>query len=379
METKWFYMRMLFGMMIITGVLWCGTVFAKEDVEGKGGTPGTLAVSAGKEEITGSPAVLPGKEEVSGKEVVKTELPAPEQKLCFLDPQIVDKNFDLLVGRHIAAVVGDKKLAIEKMPVMDDALDEFGKISPLAFETGFTLSSKYVWRGQNLGNRASLQPYAKAGTKFLPLGTLSFTWWGNFMPDGVSEGVTVDTEHDFTFDYNFDFLTLLKKGGIQTDSWACPFNKLLDFNYATGFIYYHFPPTRTSSNEYYNVLTFNWPFHPYLAAYNDFGPGNGLWYEWGFSQPWDLKLFTVNSYVKFGYNKKQWCSSSKLQTMEYGFSLPIPVGKHMKIEPFISHSVRLNKTYYYTQVDDGNGNLVEQGNVLTQNEFFGGFKYSISF
>ncbi len=347
----------MIGVLTAGGICGAGRAFAKEEAK---------AVEFG------------GKEEAAAK-AADPAGPASDEKLCFLDPKVVDKAFDNYVGKHIAAAVGGNKLAVEKIPVMDDALDEFGKVSPVGFETGMTLASKYVWRGQNLGSRACLQPYAKAATKFLPLGTFSFTWWGNYMPDGVSEGTTVDTEHDLTWDYNFDFLALLKLGGIDASGWPCPLGKLLDLNYATGFIYYDFPPSKSYSREYYNIITMSWPLHPYIGLYNDFGAGNGIWIDMGISQPWDLKLFTVNSYLKFGYNKNQWCRSSKLQTMEYGFSLPIPIGKHIKIEPFLSHSVRLNKTYFYTQVDDGNGNTVEQGNVLTQNEFFGGFKYSINF
>jgi len=326
--------------------------------------------------------------EKGGHTIIVSE-PGPKTETRFLDPLVVDESFDRYVGTRIASLVGDKKLAVSKIPGYDDALEEFGKVSPVSFELGFALVSKYIWRGQNLGDRANWQPYVKAGTKFLPLGTASFTYWVDFLKDGNEEieDSPADIEHDFYFDYNFDLLAAAKLAGIDYETMPYLLKKAVDLNFAIGIWRYWYPTTLTSTNELYGTVTYNWPFHPFVTLVNDFSANTGMWLETGICQNFDLKLFTVSFYSKLGYNDRQYCSSSKLQTLEFGFSLPIPLGTHMKIEPFISYSKRLNKTYFYTEVEqtelDADGNevttTVQQGNILTRDEFFGGFKYAINF
>ncbi len=325
-----------------------------------------------------------------GGETIIVKEPGSPLSPGYLEPSIVDDAFDRHVGQRIAAVTRDARLGVSKIPGYDDALDVVGKYSPLAFELGFTLTSKYIWRGQNLGDRACWQPYVKTSTKFLPLGTFSFTYWANLLKNGNEEGEddSPDTEHDFYFDYNFDMLAGAKLLGVEAGQWPYLLRKAADFNLAIGIWRYWFPPTGTSDNEFYGTVTYNWPLNPYVTIVNDFTAGTGIWYEVGVAQSFDLKLVTVAGYSKLGYNHKQWSASSKLQTFEFGFSLPIPVGAHMCIEPFLSYSKRLKKTYFYTQYEeatgfDGDGNEVtttfDQGNILTGDEFYGGFKYMINF
>lgn len=326
--------------------------------------------------------------EKDGHTIIVSE-PGSQTETRFLDPLVIDESFERYVGKYCASAVGNKRLAISKIPGYDDALDEFGRVSPVSFELGFALVSKYIWRGQNLGDRANWQPYVKAGTKFLPLGAASFTYWVDFLKDGNEEipDSPVDIEHDFYFDYNFDFLAAAKQAGINYEAMPYLFRKAVDINFAIGIWRYWYPTSLTSTNELYGTVTYNWPFHPFVTLVNDFSANTGMWLETGISQNFDLKVFTVSFYSKLGYNDRQYCSSSKLQTLEFGFSLPIPLGTHMKIEPFISYSKRLNKTYFYTEVEqteiDADGNeitaTVQQGNILTGDEFFGGFKYAINF
>ncbi len=293
-------------------------------------------------------------------------------EIKFLDPEMVDHAFDDLIGRRIAPIVRDNKLAVQQVPYCDDALDQFGKYSPFDFELGFTLTSKYMWRGQDLTPpRACWQPYVRVSPDFEPIGNFCFTYWTNI----ASGYPTDDTEHDFYLDYNLDMLDLLKTVGVKKDTMPYLVRKALDFNLAAGWGYFFYPPSGACTDEVYGTVTYNWPFHPYVFFTNDYRLGNGVWCETGISESFDLKLFILNYYTKIGYNHRQWSVSSKLQTLELGFSMPLPLGKHMKIEPFLAYSKRLNKTYYTTANEDGSSDW----HIRTRDNFFGGFKYVINF
>ena len=282
----------------------------------------------------------------------------------WLEPEIVDNAFEQLVGRHIEKVTGDQKLKIAKIPGFDDALDEIGKISPFDIEIGFTLANIYLWRGQNLGNDASWMPYVTVSPDFEPLGDLSFTYWADITQHMPGKD---DLEYDFVVDYTVDILEILKL--VQYDPETSPYllTKLMDISFSTGYIYYWFPPSCTDSHEVYWSMEYNLPLHPSFAIYNDFDQGRGIWYEWGVSQDFDLKLITLSTFATLGYNHRQWGESSKLSIFHFGGSVPFEIGTHTVIEPFLSYSKRANRTY------------TADGSDLTTDELYGGFNFSIGF
>lgn len=286
------------------------------------------------------------------------------KKPGFLEPEIVDQWFDNTVGKKIESVVGNRKIAIDYIPYHDDFYDQFGKMSPFDFTLGFTLANMYLWRGQNLGNDTSWQPYVTVSPDFEPIGDVSFTFWSNITQH--LEGKD-DSEYDFIVDYSLPMLDTLKKLGCDVDGVPYIIKKLADFSFQTGYIYYWFPPVTDDSHEVYFGQAYNWPLHPYWKVYNDFDSGKGLWWETGVSQDFDLKLFTLSTFASLGYNHRQWGESSALQTLLFGASVPVPIGKHMVIEPFLSYSKRLKRTF------------TQDGTDLTRDEIYGGFNYTLNF
>ncbi|GEM_PF-2173458 len=298
----------------------------------------------------------------SRQAVYSAQETSPEPK--FLDPEIVDKWFNETVGKKFESVVGDAKIGIPYIPYHDDFYDNFGKISPFDFTLGFTLANIYLWRGQNLGSDTSWMPYVTVSPDFEPVGDLSFTYWADITQHVPGKD---DLEYDFVVDYSLSVLDTLKKIGCSVDDMPYIGKKLLDFTFQTGYLYYWFPPVTDDSHEIYFGQSYNWPFHPYWKVYNDFDLGRGVWWETGISQDFDLKLFTVSTFASLGYNHRQWSESSALQTLFFGGSVPVPIGKHMTIEPFLSYSKRLKRTF------------TEDGTDLTHDEIYGGFNYTLSF
>lgn len=289
-------------------------------------------------------------------------------KARFLDPEIVDNACYNCVGKAVGKCTANTKLGISEIPYWDAALDKFGKVSPLYFELGFTLASKYMWRGQTLGNDISWQPYVKSGHDFGALGNPSFTYWVNITNDYKGGNGKDNSEYDFIFDYNVDVLKMFRLVGLDGDKLPYLLKKSIDINFDTGYIYYYFPPYHTDTKEVYWKIGYNWPLHPYMLIINDIDAGRGIWYEWGVCQDIDLSLFKVCTYAKLGYNKNQWISGSALQTLDFGGSIPFPIGKHMTIKPFLSYSKRLHRTYPEGSED-----------VITHDELYGGFSYSVNF
>jgi len=142
----------------------------------------------------------------------------------------------------------------------------------------------------------------------------------------------------------------------------------LDFSFDTGYIYYKFPPQPdTKTQEVYFGIEYNLPLSPSFYVYQDWDRGRGLWYEWGISHDLDLKFFTLSTYAKMGYNHRQWGTTSALSTLDFGASIPIAVGSHMTVEPFLSYTKRLKATYTDDETD------------LTHDELYGGVNWSITF
>lgn len=253
------------------------------------------------------------------------------------------------------------KLAVPEIPVVDEALSSAEEALPLSFELGFSLASSYVWRGQNLGTDASFQPYVTISPEFVP-GSLSFTYWVDITKNEPDRNTR---EVDYAVDYSFDVSELVKAMGASEDSLA---TKMASFSLSTGYIYYDFPPNGGSkSQEVYWGIDLALPLSPSFYVYNDWDRGRGLWYEFGISQDIDMKAFTLCTYANLGYNHKQWGTTSALSVLDFGASIPIDLGNHMTVEPFLSYAKRLKSTY----TDDGAD--------LTHDELYGGMNFSIAF
>lgn len=240
-------------------------------------------------------------------------------------------------------------LGIRSIPYFDDALTAFTEVSPIDIEMGFSVASAYIWRGQNFGTDASFQPYVTVSPDFEPegFGDISFTTWANITKDTPGSN---HNETDFSIDYALD---------------------IADYgSFSAGYIYYDFPHIEDGdadeSQEIYFGAGLNVPLSPSFTWYHDFDAGSGEWLEFGISHDFDLKVATIATYATIAYNKGQWGASSGFSTLDFGASLPIPLGEHVTIEPFLSFTKRLQDTY------DDDASLVHD-------ELYGGMNYSIAF
>ena len=261
-----------------------------------------------------------------------------------------------------ALVIGNED---GELPGLDSALDSFSEVSPLDIEIGFTLASDYVWRGWLAGDGASFQPYVTVSPDFEPLGDISFTYWADLTSiDGGDDHL----ENDYVIDYNVDFLDIAGLFGYEYDAEESSygFMKLIDFNVDVGYIYYDFPAVADvdeQSQELYAGITYNLPLSPSFFVYSDFDAGRGEWYEFGIAQDIVLGDVTVCTYATLNYNKGQWGADDGFSTCDFGASIPIAIGTHMTLEPFISYTKELE--------NDGTG--------LVNDRFYGGVNYSIAF
>ena len=255
-------------------------------------------------------------------------------------------------------------LFIEEITGFDAILDSFDERSFIDFELGFTIASAYIWRGQRLGDNRSFQPYITLSPSFEPLGDISFTYWADITKDTPNRQLL---EEDFVVDYNFDVLEALVKFGYDEGKHSSVLNKIFDFNFDAGYIYYNFPPSGgTKSQEVYFGVEYDLPLHPSAFIYHDWDRGNGIWYEFGIAQDINLGVFPISTYAKLGYNYKQWGQTDGFSTLDCGASVPFAIGKHMTIEPFVSYVTRLKSTY-------------NAGTDLTHDELYGGLNWSITF
>jgi hypothetical protein len=254
-----------------------------------------------------------------------------------------EKEITTEMGEYEGFVLG-----IEEIPYFDEALNKFTEVSPIDIELGFAVASAYIWRGQNLGTDTSFQPYVTLSPDFEPegFGDISFTTWANITKDQHPN----HNETDFSIDYSVD---ISKYGSL-----------------AAGYIYYDFPhvadDNADESQEWYVGATANLLLSPSFTWYHDFDVGSGEYMTFGVSHDFDLKVATVATYATLAYNHGQWGAGSGFSFLDFGASLPIPVGQHMTIEPFLSYTKRLEEVW---NRDEG----------LVHDEFYGGFKYSISF
>jgi len=277
----------------------------------------------------------------------------------YLDAAFLDEILDFSDAISLPA------LALPEIPIVDPALDAVNEALPLDFELGFSVVSAYIWRGQNLGSDASFQPYVTVSPSFEPLGDLSFTYWVDITKNEPGKNAR---EFDFVVDYSFDFLEGIGYLGYDEEKAPYLLSKAFDFTFDTGYIYYKFPPQPdTKSQEVYWGVEYDMPLHPSFSIYNDWDRGRGIWYEWGISQDINVGVVTLATYATMGYNHKQWGTTSALSTLDFGVSMPVPLGTHMTIEPFLSYTKRLNPTY----TDDGAD--------LTHDELYGGMNWSITF
>ena len=202
----------------------------------------------------------------------------------------------------------------------------------ISIDNNFT--SKYIWRGQNLANTASMQPgftYSYKG--------LSLSSWSNFAHTAIGDSGVLGnhwTEHDFTADYGFN-----------------PSEKV-SVNF--GYINYAFPHLTEGryTNEIYGSVGFDTILQPTFAVYGDMHNGDGMYYNFGIGHGVDMgKGVALNLSASVGVSQKQWIDITTVSDVVLGVSVDIPLGM-VTFSPFYNY-ITGNKSlrtcdgcFYYT-------------------------------
>ena len=203
----------------------------------------------------------------------------------------------------------------------------------VSFDNAFT--SKYIWRGQNLSNTASMQPGVTFGYK-----GLSVSSWSNFAHTAFGDsGVAGNhwTEHDLTVDYAFALNDKVSVSG--------------------GFINYAFPNFGEGryTNEVYGTVSIDTILQPSFAVYGDMHNGNGMYYSLGIGHSVPLgESVGLNLSASLGVNQGQWIDVTAVSDVMLGVSLDIPLGDAVTFSPFYNYitgneSLRTcDGCFYYT-------------------------------
>jgi hypothetical protein len=183
----------------------------------------------------------------------------------------------------------------------------------LSFDATFV--NKYIWRGQNLNNNASLQPGLAFTYK-----NLTVSSWSQFSHTGFGDsGVAGNhwTEHDFTVDYGF---ALSEKISVNV-----------------GWINYAFPNLTEGryTNEIYGGISADTILQPSFSIYVDPHQGDGIYYNLGIGHGLDLgKGFGLGFSASAGLNQGQWIDITTVSDVVLGVSLDVPVSDNVTLSPF---------------------------------------------
>lgn len=213
--------------------------------------------------------------------------------------------------KRIRCLVAAAVLAISLGAVNLPAQDE----KPWSMSFDSTFVNKYIWRGQNLNNNASMQPGLSFTYK-----NLTVSSWSQFSHTGFGDsGVAGNhwTEHDFTVDY------------------AIPISDKVSAS--VGWINYAFPNLVDGrySNEFYGTLSFDTILQPSIGVYGDVHAGEGMYYNFGIGHGFSLPNgAALNLSAALGINQGQWIDVTAVSDVVLGASIDLPVGDKVTLSPF---------------------------------------------
>ena len=236
-------------------------------------------------------------------------------------------------GAFLAGAVFAASLGAGSALAQDAPAAEPEKPWSLSFDNAFV--SKYIWRGQNLSNTASMQPGMSFGYKGVTVSS-----WSNFAHTAFGDsGVAGNhwTEHDLTVDYGFG---LGDKVAVNV-----------------GWINYAFPNFSDGryTNEIYGSVGVDTILQTTFAVYGDMHNGNGMYYNFGIGHSLTMPKGTaLNLSASLGYNQNQWIDINTVSDVVLGVSFDLPLGDKVTLSPFYSY-ITGNKSlrtcdgcFYYT-------------------------------
>ncbi|MCQ9207080.1 MAG: hypothetical protein NG740_04285 [Omnitrophica bacterium] len=199
--------------------------------------------------------------------------------------------------------------------------------------------TKYIWRGQNLGN----DPVIQIGTGASLVG-LSFAMWGNYDTGPLDRF----TEWDYLFDYTFNVGEATEWFGMGDKNSA-----ILDLLSASvGYTYYTFPNLpddkkgTNESHEPYASLSYDVLFQPFLTVYMDVDTGGGTYWEYGVSHAFELSEdIEAGLGITGGYNAGQWGFDWSFSNLLFSGEVGIPIFEYFTISPNVNYSLPLDDQY----------------------------------
>jgi len=222
----------------------------------------------------------------------------------------------------------------------------------LGFSTSF--SSKYIWRGWNLGDRPVMQldgSVSKWG--------FTFDWWANY---SLNSNKNKDngryqefTEIDYTIDYTLNVGEAADIMGVNTPDIISP------LSIYTGYTYYTFPNADWKekffdTHEVYLGVSYDMFLQPFFTWYwdldsgkgNSDGGGNGSYFLFGIGHAFDFGESGISAAVGMttGYNNQQWTDKTGWADMVFSGEVNIPVFNYFTITPNAACTIILDKNTY---------------------------------
>lgn len=206
--------------------------------------------------------------------------------------------------------------------------------SPLSFDLCTAFSTDYMFRGQNLYDGTSIQPYGNLiyDTGY---GKLTASLWMHLSAEGDRQAEKF-TEMDETIFYS---VNLTDEVGVKL-----------------GHIWYTYPDDNdeiNDTNELFVGVSLNdtelspFPLNPSLTVYKDYRATEYWYYELGFSHEVECKClgdgFKFTPFATFGFasNAEKVYSDDGLEHVNIGSSFPTKLGD-IAIIPTVSYNFKVD-------------------------------------
>lgn len=211
----------------------------------------------------------------------------------------------------------------------------------LSVSTKIDYASKYIWRGYNVYDDASLQPGASLAANVLG-GSISAGWWSSMDLQGVEENQFI--EHDWTAAYSIDTLG----GSLEA-----------------GVIYYYFPGSTDELTDVYLSYEAGLgksPVTASIAAYYEakeiegFYITAGLSAEFKVTEKWTLGIGTSLGLGDEDYNKFTWgVDDAALNDFNLSVSMSAAIDERSSISIGVNYTELLDSDIADAAEDDTTG------------------------
>lgn len=244
----------------------------------------------------------------------------------------------------------------------DPWLPEKGEAVP-EIDTSVTFLSKYIWRGQNLGDKPVMQVAASISGDGLTLDV-----FGNY---SLSRDKATDsgryqelTELDYTASYEFNVGEALEKFDMESAGIMDP------LSISTGYTFYTFPnldfkESTSFSHETFLGVSYDILLQPFFTWYWDVDSGSGSYLQFGGSHTFEFgEGVSATIGTAFGYNHEQWTDQRGWSDALITGEVAIPVFNYFTITPSLGYSIILDRNTY---------------NDAQTNEFYGGISLGFTY